>query len=210
MNQPPPIQQPQIIIQQKSNKGCWIAAAIVFGLIVLLIGGCTIMGGLFLGAVGEGLEEVAKENERANAIPEEVIPIGETAQTEKFAVMVSEVEVLDQIKTQFSESTPANGGLYVAVLWIYKNITTEPISTFSTPTIHLLSPEGTKYSADIGASGDFATMVDLDRKILSDLNPGLQVTDGSVFEVSKEVYGNGEGWKLLVDGDRKLVFSTVK
>jgi len=210
MDHPTPNQQPQIIVQQKSSKGCWIAAAVVFGLIVLFIGGCTILGGIFVGAVGEGLEEVAKEHERANAIPEEVVPIEETAQTEKFAVMVSEVEVLDQIKTQFSESTPAEGGLYVAVLWIYKNITNEPISSFSTPSIYLLSPEGTKYSADIGASSEFAAMVDLDRKILSDLNPGIQVTDGDVFEVNKEVYGNGEGWKILVDGDRKLVFSTVK
>jgi hypothetical protein len=207
MDQPPQNQQPQIIVQQKSSKGCWIAAAVVFGLIVLFIGGCTILGGIFVGA---GIDEMAKESERANAIPEEVIPIEETAQTEKFAVMVSEVEILDQIKTEFSESTPAEGGLYVAVLWIYKNITNEPISSFSTPSIHLLSPEGTKYSADIGASSEFAAMVDLDRKVLSDLNPGIQVTDGDVFEVSKDVYGNGEGWKILIDADRKLVFSTVK
>lgn len=199
--------QPQVVIQQKSNKGCWIAAAIVVGLAILIIGGCAVMGGLFVAGAGKALEEVSDEIERSNAIPEEITPLLETATTAKFAVSVTQTNTAQSLKSGFLESTPATGGMYVTVLWTYKNITAEPIGSFSTPSIYLLSPEGTRYEPDIDASGTFAAMSNADEKILSDLNPGIQVRAADAFEVSRDLYESGKGeWKILVDGDTNLVF----
>ena len=98
------------------------------------------------------------------------------------------------------KSTPAEGGQYIAVQWKYKNISTKPISSFDTPSLHLIDPQDVKYDRDSGASGSYATELNLTEKVLSDLNPGISVTAASIFEVGKTAFDQSK-WKLLVKGD---------
>ena len=196
-------------VQQKSNKGCWIALWIVLGLGVLSIGGCVLLGGLFVAGVSEVGEAISEELEEMNAIPEESTPIGELAQTNSFAVTVKRAGTAMKLAdgSGLLSATPSKGGMFITVQWSYKNITNEPIGSFSTPSIFLLSPEGTKYSTDVEASTVFASISENDENVFSDLNPGIEVTVADAFEVSKELYEKQAGqWKILIDADRNVVF----
>jgi len=134
--------------------------------------------------------------------------VGEPIKTGKFEFIITSVEERSVVGSQYFEKKPSEGGTFVAVQYQYKNITNEPIGSFSTPTIKLVDKNGTEYSSDAGASGNFATELNLDRKILSDLNPGITVKDAAIFEVSKEAYANS-GWSLAVKADKDIIV-TVK
>lgn len=131
---------------------------------------------------------------------------GDTAITKKFEVQVTSIEERTSVGSSWFNSSPSEGGVYLTVQWQYKNISDEPIGSFSTPSIYLVDENGVKYTSDISASGNFATELELDRKILSDLNPGITVKDAEVFEISKERYDIGE-WKLIVKGDEEVIFN---
>lgn len=134
---------------------------------------------------------------------ETIYKIGDTVRTDRFEFVISSVEERSIIGSRYFEKEPSEGGTFVAVQYQYKNTSDKPIGTFSTPTIKLVDKNGTQYSADTGASSNFATELKLDRKILSDLNPGITVKDASIFEVSKEQYATA-GWSLFVDADKDI------
>lgn len=125
------------------------------------------------------------------------------ARTDKFEFIVISVEERSVVGARYFEKKPSEGGTFVAVQYQYKNISDKPIGSFSTPIVKLVDKNGTQYSADAGASSNFATELKLDRKILSDLNPGITVYDASIFEVSKEQYTNS-GWNILVKADKDI------
>lgn len=139
-------------------------------------------------------------------VEDPIANIGDLITTEKFEITILSVEKRKQVGSSFFSSTPAEGGLYITVQWQYKNISSEPIGTFSVPYIRLIDENETRYSSDIGASGNFATELDLDRKILSDLNPGITVQDADVFEISEELYESGE-WKIFINADDDIYVS---
>ena len=132
------------------------------------------------------------------------ISVGDTFQTQKYEISVSETNSGKSVGGQYFNQTASEGAIYVAVQWTYKNITTKPIGAFSTPDLYLLSPDGTRYSADIGATSSYATAIDLNEKQFSDLNPSIKVRTADVFEVSQSLYDD-ENWKLLIDADRKVI-----
>lgn len=127
--------------------------------------------------------------------------IGEVINTNKFEITVTSIEERSVVGSEYFKKSPSQGGTFVAIQYQYKNKTDKPIGSFSTPTIKLVDANGTQYSSDTGASSNFATELKLDRKILSDLNPGITVNDAAIFEVSKEQYAK-QGWKLLIKADK--------
>ncbi|MFH1767376.1 MAG: DUF4352 domain-containing protein [Patescibacteria group bacterium] len=135
------------------------------------------------------------------AQPEQSFTVGDTIKTEEFEITITDVAGRNSVGSDFFESTPAEGGVYIAVQWKYKNISDEQIGSFSTPRLTLVSPTDVEFDADIGASGNLATELDLDRKVFSSLSPGITVKDAEVFEISKEMYGDGTNWKMLVRAD---------
>lgn len=160
---------------------------------------------LFLGFIGAMLEEggtVASQNATSTNKQEDRFLIGDSMNTEKFEIAIESVSLRSSVGTEFFASSPADGAVYVAVKWSYKNTTNKPIGIFSTPSVFLMDPTGTRYSPDIGASSSFATELDNDSKVLSNLNPGIRVRDASVFEVSEELF-DSESWYLLVDADQR-------
>lgn len=63
------------------------------------------------------------------------------------------------------------------------------------PSLKLVDPSGHAYSSDLAASTAFAFQVNADTKALSDVNPGIVIHDGTVFEVSKALF-DPKTWKL--------------
>lgn len=120
--------------------------------------------------------------------------------TNKFAIRIDRVEVRRSVGNAFFQSNAALGGIYVVVNYSYKNISSKPINAFKLPTITLLSPDGARYEPDLKASTSYATEIQLNKKILSDLNPSIQTRAADVFEINEDMYNQGI-WEILVDAD---------
>ena len=114
--------------------------------------------------------------------------VGDNIITEKFEITITSVKERAEVGKDFFSSRPSEGGTYIVVDWQYKNISDKPIRSFSTPTVKLVDKDLEMFSTDIAASSNYATECNLDRKIFSDLNPGITVKDAEVFEISKELY----------------------
>lgn len=134
---------------------------------------------------------------------ETVYNIGDTISYKKYEITIENVSTANEVGGEYFKTTPAEGGIYVCVDIKLKNVSDEPMSSFSFPSIKLVDSKGTKYSNDISASSYYATEKDPDRKILSDLNPGVTVSDNDVFEISNDSYSTGE-WYLLIDNKIKV------
>jgi hypothetical protein len=183
---------------QTNKKARWIIWIPAIALIVALI--FTISGSGKNNSSGDKKASVNK----GNSIETDVTAkIGDVIKTDKFEVVISKVETRNIVGSKYFEKNPSSGGIYVAVQWQYKNISQKPIGTFSMPSLEMVDKSNTKYDADIGASSSFATELNLDRKILSDLNPGIMVKDAEVYEVSKELYEKG-GWRLHLKCDKDI------
>jgi hypothetical protein len=134
--------------------------------------------------------------------------VGEKVVAGNLEVSVDALTVRSKVGASGFSVKASEGGVYVAIEWSCKNVSKEPIGTFSQPTIFLVSPEGVKYEPDIDASSSFATEQELDEKILSDLNPGIKVRGAEVFEVAEELFKIGN-WKILIEGgDASIWFAT--
>ncbi|EIL97930.1 GYF domain-containing protein [Rhodanobacter thiooxydans] len=137
------------------------------------------------------------------------LKVGDTFETPTFQMQIASAQLRQSVGDSMFGSKASQGGVYVAIQWRYKNISKKPVGSFDLPTLHLIAPDGTKYDPDLGASGSYATELNTNTKVLSDLNPGIQVTDADVFEVSQEQF-NPTSWKILVDADEnaKIAFVT--
>lgn len=91
----------------------------------------------------------------------------------------------------------SDGASYVNVLWTYKNTTSSPKSSWSTPSIALISPDGAKYTQDAMASGMLAVVFDAGEKVLSDINPQVTIKAATSFEVADSLL-KSDGWVLQV------------
>lgn len=132
--------------------------------------------------------------------------IGDVLTTDKFEIKVTKVETADSVGSQYFNTTPSDGGVYVIVEWECKNISKKPVSAFSCPTISLVDSEDTSYDSDLDATTTYATAAELDSKVLSDLNPGINVKDAQVFEISKEAYDAG-GFSVKVNADNDFIIN---
>jgi hypothetical protein len=129
--------------------------------------------------------------------------IGEKISTEKFDIVVSSVNTRNSVGSEFFKEKASQGAVFVVVNFNYKNISKEPIGSFNTPTIKIVDPNNVSYDSATGASAAYATEINLDKKIASDLNPGITQKDAVVFEVSKESWDKA-GWKLIIKADNDV------
>lgn len=143
----------------------------------------------------------------SGAVSNEVIAkVGDVVKTGQYEITVTSITERPQVGKDYFKSNPAEGGTYIAVNWQFKNISDKPITAFALVSMRLMDKNGTKYDADIGASSSYATELNLDRKVLSDLNPGITVKDAQVFEISKEQYKTG-GYRLFIHADKDAVIN---
>ena len=182
----------------------WYKASIPIALILILC---------FLYAIGSenidnksnvGNTNITQENVNNNM----TFGLNEPVRTEKFEITIISVSPTTMVGNEYLNSKPAEGGIYLAVKWKYKNISNKPIGTFSFPTLSLFDAQNIEYSNDIDASGNYATQINSNEKIISDLNPGIAVTSASVFEIDKKK-ANETGLRFLVRGDHDVWFATT-
>lgn len=163
------------------------------------------IGGVFFGLIV--LDAIVGPNEKSNSSsrqqtsktepPRPTVKVGDSFSTPTFEVQILSAQPRSSVGNSLFASRSAEGGIYVAIQWSYKNTSQKPVNVFSRPTIHLKAPDGTKYNPDIGASGSYATELNNDAKLFSDLNPGIRVVDASVFEVSRQMF-DSSSWRILV------------
>jgi hypothetical protein len=181
----------------KKKTGCLMM--IVYGFVGLIA--LAIIGSLLSGGSKSSNRSSGGSTSQANPANQPAEhKVGDTFSSGGVEITITKVEIRTSVGGDMFKSTPAEGGQYIAVQWKYKNISTKPISSFDTPSLHLIDPQDVKYDRDSGASGSYATELNLTEKVLSDLNPGISVTAASIFEVGKTAFDQSK-WKLLVKGD---------
>ena len=88
------------------------------------------------------------------------------------------------------------------VEYAYKNISQNPIDSWSLPIIKLQDINGAVYTQDADASWYFDDYSD--EKIISDLNPGIKTKGSKIFEVSTEILNGGILYAFF-DADEKIL-----
>jgi hypothetical protein len=127
--------------------------------------------------------------------------VGSIIATGDLEVTVSSLTVREELGDGgFFEARASKGGVYLVADWTYKNATRRPMSSFSNPTIRLISPDRIEYNADVGATSARASEIEVDEKIISNLNPGITVQSTAVFEVSRELLSE-LGWQIQIKYD---------
>lgn len=134
--------------------------------------------------------------------------VGEKITTNKFEITISSVTPRYTVGGGFINEKAGEGAVFIVVNFNYKNISKEPVSTFRVPKIKIIDPNNVAYDAAIAASASYATENNFNKKIASDLNPGISQRDAEVFEVSKENW-NKSGWKLRIEADKDILV-TIK
>ena len=134
--------------------------------------------------------------------------VGETVTSGDFAVSVQEVFLRQQVGGEFFAEQASSGAVYIVVHYAYINEADRPKNPFDVPTITLIDPNGVEYDEDIGASGVYATEVDLNSKLLSEVNPGIQIDNAGVFEIAQSRFDQS-GWSVKVDNGRNDFFVPI-
>jgi len=201
-NTPPATPKANRKMHVVTKVAVWIAGIFVVLIVLTLIFGPNEQGS---STASQGTTANSGATQAASSPasePPPVLKVGDSFSTPTFEIRIISAQVRSSVGDSMFNSQAGQGGIYVAIKWSYKNISKKPISAFDLPTLHLVSPDGTKYDTDLGASASYATELNTNAKVLSDLNPGIQVTDADVFEVSREQF-NPELWKILVDADQE-------
>lgn len=176
-------------------------------IILVIVVLATVAGGGKEGKSNSSGSSSSSTNEiKQSPAPEKSYKVAETISSPTMEITVTSVDQKASVGGQYFKENASEGATLVVVQWKYKNISDKPINSFEQPTVKLVDSKGTEYERDLGKTSTYSTEIKLDRKFLSDLNPGITVNDASVFEISKEAYAEG-GWKLNVnDGEETFVF----
>jgi len=162
----------------------------------------------FIGGAGEDSKTVSgdtgiKQSSEQVAEKKTGWKIGDSIKTEKFEVKVSSATTGTIVGGEYMKEKAAEGAIFVIVNFSYKNITKEPIGSFSVPNMKIIDPNGTKYDETSGATSYYQAEIEINKKAFSDINPGITQKDATVFEVSKELW-KSNGWKLIIDADKDI------
>ena len=187
--------------------------------IVLLLGLFFIGYKLFFGALGElGIEkddikssledawnhDSKKSETKSSYEYTKTYNIGDKITTNKFEITVTDVTERSKVGTQIFNESASDGNTFLCVRIKIKNISSEPIKTFSQPTFNLIDSKNVTYSSDISASAYYATEVNTTANALSDLNPDVSVTDAYVFELGKSHYFQNT-FNLKINADKTIL-----
>lgn len=182
-------------------------------------GFCTALFLMFL--LGAGLRWAESQNEsfsedasasevesssEAEVVDAEVVEeespffVGETIYFDDFEITVTKAWHNNVVgNNEFIRVKAAEGAFFLVIEWSYKNVTSRPVDAFSLPKLYMEDPNGYKYAPDLDATSSLTAGDDkFNAKSLSDLNPGISVNDGEVFEISAELF-DPNTWKIRVE-----------
>jgi len=129
--------------------------------------------------------------------------IGDLIKTDEFEIKISSATTRASVGEEYLREKAADGAVFLIVNFSYKNISKEPINSFGVPKVTVIDPRGTKYDDASGATSSYGMEINLNKKVLSDINPGITQKDATVFEISKDLWKT-KGWKLLIDADKDI------
>ena len=135
-----------------------------------------------------------------------VYSIGQTVDSSNLSVSIASVKASRSVGDGMFASQSAEGVLFVTVDWSLKNISDRPIEAFDLPKIYLVDTAGVSFEPDLAASMSYATEANISRKIVSNLNPGIAITDADAWELSEQAWNSG-GWSVRVATRPELLFS---
>jgi hypothetical protein len=135
----------------------------------------------------------------APAITTPTFYVGDAVPARDVEIRVTKVEQRTAVGSEYARETAAEGGVLVVVRYSIKNTSDRPAKAYAAPELTLLDPQGVEYKPDAGKSGAYASELNLDQKLFSDLNPGITVKGATVFEVGKETFDLAT-WKLAAGG----------
>lgn len=172
-------------------------------IVVLSIIGNTLGGGDDASTNTSTASDSATDLKIEQAVEEEVYSVGDIVSADQLEVTVTKFEEKSTVGNEYINKQVSDGGTFVAIQYTMKNVSDEPVGMFDYPSIKLVDEKGTEYKSDIDASSNYAIETDIDNsKILSDLNPGISVTDTEVYEISQEMFAQGK-WYIQI-GNAKV------
>ncbi|MGI6350051.1 MAG: hypothetical protein GX245_06100 [Eubacteriaceae bacterium] len=132
----------------------------------------------------------------------EYINQGDVVEGKHYELVIDKIEVTDAV--QFIN--PAEGNVFVAVKFHYKNITEESVEYKELPTITLASSENEKeYKINYDASNIYAIIEDVDYSIMTEPLEAEQTRmDAEVYEVSRADVEAGM-LEVRIDNTKKAV-----
>ncbi|RQR43474.1 DUF4352 domain-containing protein [Burkholderia sp. Bp9131] len=148
---------------------------------------------------GTDAATTANATDTAPAARQEFFVGDEVTIDHRLQINVEDVRVGTNMNGPLQQLSASKGGQYVVVIVTEKNVGSKPLKSFDMPSIHLLDPNGNRYDNDLDASMTASEIFHDDSKVLSDLNPGLQTTSVTAFEVSKELFDLST-WRLQIGG----------
>lgn len=161
---------------------------------------------IIVNALGGGdntATDTASESKNEQVVEEKVYAVGDDILVDQLEVTVSKFEEKSTVGNEYVNKQASEGGTFLAIQYTMKNVSDKPVGMFGYPTLNLVDEKGTKYDSDIEASSNYAIETDIDNsKIMSDLNPGISVTDTQVYEISKKSFAQGK-WFIQI-GDQKV------
>lgn len=181
----------------KDQRNFFMKHPIIYSIIIIVMIGA--IAGAGEGTTDNNVTVTSTNNQKV----ERVYNIGDSISNGEYEITIKNVGTAKKVGNEYLNSQPAAGGIYVCVDFIYKNVSKEPLSSWDFPSVELVDSNGVEYSSDISASSYYATEKDPNRKVLSDLNPGITVSDNNVFEIAEESYNQGE-WFLIIDNEIKV------
>lgn len=135
--------------------------------------------------------------------------IGEAVKSGPYEIDVKGAQTGKVVGNEFFNEKAGDGATFVVVTWTLKNISERGIVGARLPTdAYLYDGNNRQYSIDVAATIAFLTAAEIDSKVISDLNPGVSITDAAVFEVSAKDF-NPSTWKVAVEGDDDVVFALL-
>lgn len=129
--------------------------------------------------------------------------IGQPLDIGDFRVIIRNVSERDAVGRSIVREQASAGGVLVVVEYTVENISDRPKAAYQLPVPSLIGPNNVVYDKDLGKTAAYASESELDSKAMSDLNPGIRVTNAVVFEVSKASFDRGT-WMLGLGAGNRL------
>lgn len=132
--------------------------------------------------------------------------IGQPLDIGDFRVIIRNVTERDAVGRSIVREQASAGGVLVVVEYTVENISERPKAAYQLPEPALIGPNNVAYDKDLGKTAAYAAEGEFDSKAMSDLNPGIRVTNAVVFEVSKASFDRGT-WVLGLGAGNRLKVS---
>ncbi len=129
--------------------------------------------------------------------------VGQPLDIGDFRVIIRNVSERDAVGRSIVREQASAGGVLVVVEYTVENISDRPKAAYQLPAPSLIGPNNVVYDKDLGKTAAYASEGELDVKAMSDLNPGIRVTNAVVFEVSEASFDRAT-WMLGLGAGNRL------